>query len=321
MTSDLASGVRPHDSLELAEGDRDAAEAVATGLQDAKADNTRRAYASAWRRFEQWAKDRNHQTLPAAPEAIALHLGHLTAEGMSIASVDQARAAISHFHAAAGIQKPDNPARHPAVAEAIKGWRNRAPAPAQADALTNEALARIREILRVPRRGRGGKMETPEGARRRGAMDLAIIGVLAGGGLRRSEAAALTWGDVEFWPDGTGRITIRKGKNQPDPQTVAVTGATARAMQEIKGLDPTATTLLFGLTGEALANRVRAAARAAGLGDGFSGHSGRIGMARRMVAAGAPNAAVQNQGRWKHGDMVARYTRGESAGEALKWLS
>ena len=164
-------------------------------------------------------------------------------------------------------------------------------------------------------------METPEGARRRGAMDLAIIGVLAGGGLRRSEAAALTWGDVEFWPDGTGRITIRKGKNQPDPQTVAVTGATARAMQEIKGLDPTATTLLFGLTGEALANRVRAAARAAGLGDGFSGHSGRIGMARRMVAAGAPNAAVQNQGRWKHGDMVARYTRGESAGEALKWLS
>ena len=32
-------------------------------------------------------------------------------------------------------------------------------------------------------------------------------------------------------------------------------------------------------------------------------------------------AAVQRQGRWKHGDMVARYTRGESAGEALKWLT
>ena len=45
---------------------------------------------------------------------------------------------------------------------------------------------------------------------------------------------------------------------------------------------------MFGLTGETLANRVSAAARAAGLGDRFSGHSGRIGMARRMVAAGAP---------------------------------
>ena len=52
-----------------------------------------------------------------------------------------------------------------------------------------------------------------------------------------------------------------------------------------------------------------------------AGHSERIGMARRMVAAGTPNAAVQHQGRWKHGDMVARYTRGEAAGEALKWLS
>ena len=44
-------------------------------------------------------------------------------------------------------------------------------------------------------------------------------------------------------------------------------------------------------------------------------------MARRMVAAGTPNAAVQHQGRWKHGDMVARYTRGDAAGEALRWLS
>ena len=104
------------------------------------------------------------------------------------------------------------------MAEAIKGWRNRASAPSQADALTNEALARIRQTLRVPRRGRGGKMETPEGARQRGTVDLAIIGVLADGGLRRSEAAALTWGDVEFWPDGTGRITILTGKNQPEPK-------------------------------------------------------------------------------------------------------
>ena len=72
---------------------------------------------------------------------------------------------------------------------------------------------------------------------------------------------------------------------------------------------------MFGLTGETLANRIRAAARAAGLGEDFSGHSDRIGMGQRMVAA------VQRQGRWKHGDLVARYTRGEAAGEALKWLT
>ena len=70
---------------------------------------------------------------------------------------------------------------------------------------------------------------------------------------------------------------------------------------------------MFGLTGEALANRVRDAAKAAGLGDSFSGHSGRIGMARRVVAAGAPTAAVQHQGPWRHG-RPAHQGRGRQPG-------
>ena len=321
MSTDLAAVQRLHDIPYLAERDREAAEAVASGLRDAKAANTRRSYASAWQQFQAWAEAGGHAVLPSTPQVVALYLGHLAATGRSIASVQQARSAISHFHAAAGMQKGDNPARHPVVAEAVKGWRNRAPAPRQADALTSDALARVREVLRLPRRGRGGRMESPETAHRRAALDLAIIGALADGGLRRSEASALTWGDVELWDDGTARLTIQKGKNQVEPATVAVTAATARALREIRPKDAAPTTPVFGLTGEALANRVRAAARAAGLGDGFTGHSGRIGMARRMVAAGAPNAAVQRQGRWKRGDMVARYTRGESAGEALKWLT
>ena len=321
MISDLVTIRQIHNPLELTERDREAAQAVASGLRNAKAATTRRVYGSAWQQFITWAEAGGHAALPATPQSVALYLGHLAAVGRSIASIELARAAISHFHTAAGMQKGDNPTRHPLVAEAVRGWRNRAPAPKQADALTADALARIREVLRVPRRGRGGRMESPKTAQRRAALDLAIIGVLADGGLRRSEAAALTWGDVELWADGTGRLTIQKGKNQPEPATVAVTAATARALGEIRpdGVDPAAP--VFGLTGEALAKRVRSAARAAGLGDGFSGHSGRIGMARRMVAAGAPNAAVQRQGRWKHGDMVARYTRGEAAGEALKWLT
>ena len=321
MTSDLVTIRQIHNPLELTERDCEAAQAVASGLRDAKADNTRRAYASAWLRFQASAEACDHPALPATPQSVALYLGHLAASGRSIAAIQLARSAISHFHAAAGMQKDDNPARHPVVAEAVRGWRNRAPAPRQAGALTADALARVREVLRLPRRGRGGRMESAETAQRRAALDLAIIGVLADGGLRRSEAADLTWGDVELWPDGTARLTVQKGKNQPEPATVAVTAATARALREIRPDDATPTTAVFGLTGEALANRVRAAARAAGLGDGFNGHSGRIGMARRMVAAGAPNAAVQHQGRWKHGDMVARYTRGEAAGEALKWLT
>ena len=319
MTSDLVTSRQIHNPLELTERDREAAQA--SGLRDAKAANTRRAYQTAWLRFQAWAEAGDHPALPACPQSVALYLGHLAASGRSIAAIQLARSAISHFHAAAGMQKDDNPARHPVVAEAVRGWRNRAPAPRQAGALTADALARVRETARLPRRGRGSRTETTAMAQARGAIDLAIIGVMADAGLRRSEAAALTWTDIEFWPDGTARITIRKGKNQPEPATVAVTETTARALRDIQPDDTDPAASVFGLTGETLANRVRAAARAADLGDGFTGHSGRIGMARRMVAAGAPTATVQHQGRWKHGDMVARYTRGEAAGEALQWLT
>ena len=52
------------------------------------------------------------------------------------ARVESTMATISHVHAAAGTEKTDNPVRHQVVAETIKAWRNQAPAPRQADALT-----------------------------------------------------------------------------------------------------------------------------------------------------------------------------------------
>ena len=130
------------------------------------------------------AQAHGYQSTLASPQAVALYLGRLAADGKALATINQARAAISHFHAAAGMQKADNPARHPAVAKAIKGWRNRATSPKQAASLTAEALARVRETLRVPRRGRGGRMESAETAQHRAALDLAIIG---GPGRRRSQ--------------------------------------------------------------------------------------------------------------------------------------
>ena len=53
----------------------------------------------------------------------------------------------------------------------------------------------------------------------------------------------------------------------------------------------------------------------------ISGHSGRVGMAHRMAQNGAPTHEIERQGRWKQGGgMVGRYTRGESAGSALRYL-
>ena len=131
MTTDLAAVPQLPGTPDLPGHDREAAEAVASSLQDAKADNTRRSYPSAWRRFQTWTAAGGHQALPATPQTVALYLGHLAATGRSMATIEQARAAISHAHAHAGIAKADNPARHPVVAEAVKGWRNQAAAPRQ----------------------------------------------------------------------------------------------------------------------------------------------------------------------------------------------
>ena len=191
-SSFLATTVHLQEDLELSSRDHDAAQAVSDGLRDAKAANTRRVYQTAWHFFCEWTLITGRQSMPAEPQTVALYLGHLAAEGKTIATINQARAAISHAHAAEGISQNENPARHPVVAEMVKGWRNVAAAPKQADALTSLALAQIRATARLPRRSRGGRMESAEVAQARGAGDLAIVGVMADGGLRRSEAAALT---------------------------------------------------------------------------------------------------------------------------------
>ena len=71
--------------------------------------------------------------------------------------------------------------------------------------------------------------------------------------------------------------------------------------------------LVFGLSMSQISRRVDSMARAAGLGEGYSGHSGRVGLAIRMTRRGAPLQAVQTHGRWKSPSMPARYTRSEKA--------
>ena len=126
-SSFVATTVHLQEDLELSSRDHDAAQAVSDGLRDAKVANTRRVYQTAWHLFCEWTLLTGRQSMPAEPQTVALYLGHL--------------ATIAQAHAAQGVPKGDNPARHPAVAEVLKGWRNQAPAPKQADALTTHALA------------------------------------------------------------------------------------------------------------------------------------------------------------------------------------
>ena len=154
---------------------------------------------------------------------------------------------------------------------------------------------------------------------------MALVAVLSDAGLRRSEAAALRWGDVQRWEDGSGRITVFRSKTDAEAvgAVVAVTSAALQALDAIRPAGVASNEKVFGLSESQIARRVKAIAKAAGLSDWefLSGHSGRVGLARRMAQNGAPTHEIERQGRWKQGGgMVGRYTRGESAGSALRYL-
>ena len=301
---------------------RAADQGVADALQSVLSDNTRRVYAAQWRIFENWCDSVGLPSLPAQPLTVARYLAVRAGDGAAVATLRLATSAIAKVHEWAGH---DSPGRDPGVREALKGWGRRLARPQrQAGALTADVLAVIRLTAPKPRaRGRG--FETAEQAAQRARFDLALVAVLSDGGLRRSEAAALTWGDVQRWDDGSGRITVVRSKTDVEAQgaVVAVTPAAMNALEAIRPAGVGGDAKVFGLSESQIARRVKAVARAAGLVDWefFSGHSGRVGMARRMAQNGAPTHEIERQGRWKQGGgMVGRYTRGETAGSALRYL-
>ena len=301
---------------------RAADQGVASALESVLSDNTRRVYQTQWRIFTGWCDEVGLVSLPAEPLTVARYLAARANAGASIATMRLATSAISKAHEWA---KLESPCRDPGVRASLKGWGRRLAKPQrQSGALTADVLAVIRLTAVQPRkRGRG--FEMPEQAAERGKFDVALVDVLSDEGLRRSEAVSLTWGDVRRWDDGSGRITIIRSKTDVEAQgaVVAITPTAMRALDAIWLVGAGSSEKVFGLSESQIARRVKAIAKAAGLADWefFSGHSGRVGMARRMAQNGAPTHEIERQGRWKQGGgMVGRYTRGESAGSVLRYL-
>ena len=295
---------------------------VAASLESVLSDNTHRVYGTQWRIFIGWCDEVGLTSLPAEPLTVARYVAARANSGASIATIRLATSAISKAHEWA---KLESPCRDPGVRASLKGWGRRLAKPQrQSGALTADVLAVIRLTAVQPRR-RGRGIETPEQAAERAKLDLALVAVLSDAGLRRSEASSLTWGDVQHWDDGSGRITVIRSKTDAEAQgaVVAVTPAAMDALSAIRPAGAGSEVKVFGLSESQIARRVKAIARAAGLENWefFSGHSGRVGMARRMAQNGAPTHEIERQGRWKQGGgMVGRYTRGETAGSALRYL-
>ena len=284
-------------------------------LQHALAANTKANYRGQWRRFAAWALDKGVTPLPADPARVAAYLAdRIEREGHTPATLRVAASAIAYVHRAAGM---DSPCAAPEVRHTLSGAvRKAGRLQRQAAALTAAALACIRATAREPRRGRGGHPESRASACKRAAVDVALISLMRDALLRVSEVAALTWANIGVESDGTGRLLIRRSKTDPEGAgaIVFLSAPTMKRLAAVRnGSD--LSDRVFGLGRNQLAKRVKQAARAAGLGEGFSGHSPRVGMARDLARAGIELPGLMTAGRWRSPDMPALYIRNETAGK------
>ena len=255
---------------------------VADALESILSDNTKRVYGTQWRIFTGWCDQVGLASLPAKPLTVARYLAARAGSGASIATMRLSASAITKAHEWAGHESP---CKDRGVRASLKGWGRRLAKPQrQAGALTADVLAVIRLTAVQPRlRGRG--FETAEQAAQRAKFDVALVAVLSDAGLRRSEASSLTWGDVQRWDDGSGRITVIRSKTDVEAQgaVVAITPAAMKALDAIRPAGVASDEKVFGLSESQIARRVKAIARAAGLADWESRVPGSGVRVRRLA--------------------------------------
>ncbi len=286
---------------------------VAQALAASRSANTRMTYAIQWRLWSAWATAAGHAPLPANPLALAAYLTERGDAGAKIATIRTANAAIAAAHRAAGAESPTQDEGVRAVLSGLARIDRRFQR--QAKGLSREDLAAIKATAERARGGAGGHRESAATARRRGRVDVALASIMRDGLLRRSEAAALTWGDIEV-DDGSGQLHIRHSKTDQEGAgaTLYLSPQTMEALLRIRPALLDEQTSVFGLSASQINRRVGAMAEAAGLSGAYSSHSPRVGMAQDLAAFGVELPSLMQAGRWEDPKMPARYTRSQAAG-------
>lgn len=304
---------------------QDGAEIATTLRRNSLAANTRRAYASALRKLDAVLQDQE-----LTDQTLAAYIGLLAREGLSTASAATAIAAVKHRAEEKGRQSPAGKLTQ----DALRGFRResaRRPSPrGQAQAITlKDATAMLQAAFKPRPRGRGG-MESRETAKRRGIVDAAIVAVLFQAGLRRCEAAALIWADIEDAADGEGvLIHVRASKSNQEggaTDTRYVKGGFANALRRLRiergPIGDQANKPVFTLGDQQVGRRFTATAKAAGISGRITAHSGRVGLASELTRRGASITETMLAGGWKTARMVAHYSAGATAerGAVAKYL-
>ena len=287
-------------------------------IDSSQSESTRRNYGRAWGAFERWCGDRSLAALPADTGTIRAYFTDFSTHGFRMSTIRAARAAIGDRHRESYGIDPTATSEVKAVLSDLAQRDLRTQG--QARPLTAEDMDKVRATARIPRKTSGAspRQESPEAAERRGRMDILMVSLLREPPLVGADLADLRWGDIKCLPDGSGRINLRRGKTDQDGMDPVrpLSPATVKDLEYIRpnGVTVDSEARVIGLSACQIGRRVRKAAQIAGLGDGYSGASGRVGMVRDLAASGTDQQALMTAGGWKSKKMPALYT-GSQAGD------
>ena len=282
--------------------------AVATFVQQARADATRKAYTGDWNAFTAWCDAHGESALPTSPTTLALYLAQLVERGRKYSSIKRARIAIGQVHAAVGHPRPD---RDPRIRVLERGiGRSIGTREVGAPPLCVGELARAVSTLQNSVRD---------------VRDRALLLLGFGGGYRSSDLVTL---DVEHVRIEDGALHVLLPRSKEDQlgrgRTTTIPASTnpalcpVRALQHWLALADYRTGPLFRVINgsqirtrrmhpRAVTRAVQRATLRAGLAKGYSSHSLRAGLATSADARGHSPRAIQQHVGWSDARTMSRY--------------
>ncbi|GAB5901069.1 integrase [Mycolicibacterium mageritense] len=192
----------------------DVVERIRLATVDSQSEGTRRAYTSAWRRFEGWCRRNGYEALPTHPATIAAYLvdaAETVAENgeraYSTMSLGKWTSAIFDRHRRAGMDP--NPAAHELVRQTMSGIRRQYASRGDRPRKPRTPLLTDDVVLLVSTAREQVTGWASEVCERR---DSALLLMGFAGAFRRSELSALTGADVELHAADGVHVHLRKSK-------------------------------------------------------------------------------------------------------------
>lgn len=196
--------------------DRRTQEAILRAAASAQSPGTRRAYDSAWRRFEQWCATRRHCALPARPEVVAAYLVDAAETIDSNGRRAYAAATLAKWIAAISDRHRNSvadPTHHPLVRATAAGLRREYATAGDRPRCARDPLLTDDIMLLVHTARTQSSAWAQQVAERR---DSALLMMGFAGAFRRSELVALTGADVVLHALDGMHVHVRRSKTDQD---------------------------------------------------------------------------------------------------------